>query len=254
VIVAAHQRLLSVVKIGGSVLTGPPAFRRAAGFVAALLAEDPARRLVVVVSAEHGLTDALLAAAKDFVPDPDPDTLDLLWSTGEVRSVALLVLALHSAGVRATGLNVHQTGLVDPESRTRSGHIELRPLRLRAALDGFDAVVVPGFLARSAGDGIASLGRGGSDLTAVLLAAGLGAGTCELVKDVPGYFSADPNVCPGAERLERITFDRAMSMARDGCELVQPAALEAARHNNLTLRVRAIGEDPGTVVSGSDSF
>ena len=109
--------------------------------------------------------------------------------------------------------------------------------------------MVPGFLARSAGDGIASLGRGGSDLTAVLLAAGLGAGTCELVKDVAGYFSADPHVCPDAEPLDRITFDRAISMARDGCELVQPAALEAAQRSNLTLRVRAMGEEPGTVVT-----
>lgn len=246
---ARHARSLSVVKIGGSVLTGQQAFRRAASFVARLLAEGPGRQLVVVVSAEYGLTDALLSSAKDLVPDPDPDTLDLLWSTGEIRSVALLVLALHAAGVRATGLNVHQTGLIDPESDDCAGRIVLRPLRLRAALAAADAVVVPGFLARGTGDGIASLGRGGSDLTAVLLAAGLGAGTCELVKDVPGYFSADPNIYPDAEPLERITFDRAIGMARDGCELVQPAALEAARDCNLTLLVRAMGKGQGTVVS-----
>jgi aspartate kinase len=245
----SNQRTISVVKIGGSILTGPQAFRRAAGFVAGLLAEDPGRRIVVVVSAEHGLTDALLATATDFGPDPDPGTLALLWSTGEVRSVALLVLALHAAGVRATGLNVHQTGLVAPDPGGRSAHAELKPLRLRATLDTSDVVVVPGFLARSAGDGIAALGRGGSDLTAVLLAAGLGAETCALVKDVPGYFSADPRVSPDAEPLERITFDRAISMALDGCELVQPAALEAARHSHLTLRVRAMGEAPGTVVT-----
>jgi aspartate kinase len=250
----AHDRSLSVVKIGGSVLTGPPAFRRAASFVAQLLADGPNRQLVVVVSAEHGMTDALLSSAQDFVPDPDPETLDLLWSTGEIRSVALLVLALQALGVRAAGLNVHQTGLIEPARAGGAGRVELRPLRLRAALAAADAVVVPGFLARRGGDGIASLGRGGSDLTAVLLAAGLGANTCELVKDVPGYFSADPHVHPDAERLDHITFDRALDMARYGCDLVQPAALEAAQAANLTLHVRAIEHGAGTLVRepGSD--
>lgn len=245
---AEHAPSLSVVKIGGSVLTGSQAFRRAASFIARLVAEDPSRQLVIVVSAEYGLTDALLSSAQDLVADPDPETLDLLWSTGEIRSVALLALALHAAGVRATGLNVHQTGLVDPEADGPTGRIGLRPLRLRAALAGTDVVVVPGFLARSNGDAIVSLGRGGSDLTAVLLAAGLGARTCELVKDVPGYFSADPNIYPDAQPLGHLTFDSAIEMARDGCELVQPAALEAARESNVTLLVRAMEERQGTVV------
>ena len=240
---AVPARSLSVVKIGGSVLTGPPAFRRAAAFVAGLLSDAPAHQLVVVVSAEYGLTDSLLSAAQDFVPNPDPATLDLLWSTGELRSVALLVLALHAAGVRATGLNVHQTGLAAPDST--GGLAALRPLRLRQALATADAVVVPGFLARGGGDGIRSLGRGGSDLTAVLLAAGLGARTCALVKDVAGYYSADPRVYADAEPLARITFERALDMAQDGCELVQPAALEAARDAGVTLLVRAMGEHEG---------
>lgn len=244
---------LSVVKIGGSVLTGPQAFRRAASFAARRLAEDPGRQLVIVVSAEYGLTDALLSSAQDIVADPDPETLDLLWSSGEIRSVALLVLALHAAGVRAIGLNVHQTGLIDPEASEVAGHFELRPLRLRAALAAADVVVVPGFLARGGGDAIVSLGRGGSDLTAVLLAAGLGARTCELVKDVPGYFSADPNSCPDAQQLDHITFEGAIEMARGGCELVQPAALEAARDHDVTLLVRALEQGQGTIVSRDDA-
>jgi aspartate kinase len=244
-----HPAALSVIKIGGSVLTGPQAFRRAASFLARLLADDPARQFIVVVSAEYGMTDALLSSARDFVADPDPDVLDLLWSSGETRSVALLVLALHAEGVRATGLNVHQTGLIDTDPSEGPGHIGLRPLRLRAAIASADVVVVPGFLARSGADAIVSLGRGGSDLTAVRLAAGLGAGTCALVKDVPGYFSEDPNVHAGARALDRVTFEQAIDMARNGCELVQRTALEAARDSRVTLFVRAMDTEQGTVVS-----
>jgi aspartate kinase len=229
---------IRVIKIGGSVLTGPDAFGRAAAFLCGVLAETPDRKLAVVVSAESGTTDALLAAARDLVADPDPATLDLLWSTGELRSVALVTLALHRRGVQAIALNVHQVGLV--ESGAAAGFL-VRPLRLRAALASHDIVVVPGFLARSAGDALVSLGRGGSDLTAVILADGLKAEACELVKDVPGYFSADPNRDPDARPLETVTYDAALAMATAGCGLVQRAALEAARESGVPLAVRGIG-------------
>ncbi len=242
------ERSISVVKFGGSVLTDPQAFRRVAAFVADLLAREPNHQLVIVVSAEYGLTDALLACAQDFVADPDAETLDLLWSTGETRSVALMVLALHAAGVKAAGLNVHQTGLIDYEQRPTADRLTLRPLRLRAALAGADVVVVPGFLSRGKGDAIRSLERGGSDLTAVLLAAGLGARTCQLVKDVPGYFSADPKLDPRAEPLEEISFERATELSRAGSRIVQPAALDAARTAGVTLLVRSIEGGPGTQV------
>ncbi len=243
------NRSLSVVKIGGSVLTDRQAFRRAAAFVSTLLIEEPDRQLVVVVSAEQGVTDGLLACAQDFVANPDRQTLDLLWSTGEVRSVALLVFALHAAGVRATGLNVHQMGLVDRVDCPSRGPLTVRPLRLRAALARADVVVVPGFLARGPADAITSLDRGGSDLTAVLLAAGLGARTCELVKDVAGYFSADPKLDPKAEPLDEISFARASDLARGGGRLVQAAALHAAREAGLPLLVRSIDGGRGTYVN-----
>jgi aspartate kinase len=166
------------------------------------------------------------------VHDPDPRTLDLLWSTGEIRSAALLALSLQALGVRAAAANVHQTGLTHDDT--------FRPLRLRALLAEHDVVVAPGFLARGAGDTVVSLGRGGSDLTAVLLAAGLGAVRCELIKDVPGYFSSDPNVDPDARQLPSLSFASALDMAADGCELVQRQALEAARIRNLPLVIRAL--------------
>src|SRR5919109_2540524 len=222
---AGNELRLSVIKLGGSVLTGPAAYRRAAAFIADRLCDRPGERLVVVVSAEAGMTDTLLSTARDIAPEPDPATLDLLWSTGELRSVALLVLSLHAAGVSATAANVHQTGLSELEDRGPAGGITLRALRLRALLATHDVVVVPGFLAQGAGDAVVSLGRGGSDLTAILLSAGLDADRCELVKDVPGYFSADPNSDPHAVHLPAIDYTQALQMADAGCELVQRHAL-----------------------------
>jgi aspartate kinase len=238
---------VTVIKIGGSVLTGPDAFRRAASFVTGRLSEHPGTKFVVVVSAEQGLTDAQLAAAREIVDAPDSRTLDLLWSTGELRSVALLTLALHACGVRATGVNVHQTGLVEHETRDCE-QPDVRPLRLQALLATYDVIVAPGFLARGAGDAIVSLGRGGSDLTAVMLALALRADRCELVKDVPGYFSTDPNVDPHARHLASVDYERAHRMASAGCELVQTRALEVARDHELPLVVRSMTGQVATLV------
>lgn len=240
---------VAVIKIGGSVLTGAAAYERAACFVADRLVEHPGERLVVVVSAESGTTDALLATAREIVDDPDPATVDLLWSTGELRSAALLALELHARGIRAAALNVHQTGLTEPDGSAGPGGIGIRSLRLASVLARHDVVVAPGFLARGDADAVVSLGRGGSDLTAVLLAAGLGARQCELVKDVPGYFSADPNVDASAAHLPSLDFAQALAMADRGCDLVQRQALEAARDRRLRLVVGAMHSRTRTIVN-----
>ena len=242
---------VSVLKIGGSVLTGPQAYRQVAAFVARRLSEPPGERIVAVVSAESGVTDALLATARDIVDEPDPHSLDLLWSTGELRSAALLALSLQAIGVKAAAINVQQTGIWQPSgSRDRSAS-RVRALRLRAVLATHDVVVAPGFLARGDGDSVVSLGRGGSDLTAVILATGLGATRCELIKDVPGYFTADPKVDPDARPIPALPYSQALAMADDGCDLVQRAALEAARDYGLPLQISAIGAE-GTTYIGED--
>lgn len=245
----ADDRSIAVLKVGGSVLTGRPAFGRVAAFIAGRIAQTIAEKLVVVVSAENGATDALLAAAREIVADPDPAAVDLLWSTGETRSAALLALHLQARGVRAIGVNVQQTGLVEPDAHEQPGRSSVRPLRLLSLLEDHDVVVAPGFLARGGGDRILSLGRGGSDLTAVLLATGLGAVRCELVKDVPGYFTADPKRDPEARPLPSISYARALEMADSGCELVQRLALIAARERGLPIVVRALGGQETTVVT-----
>lgn len=241
------SRRVSVIKIGGSVLSGHQPFRRAAAWLASRLCERPAEKIVAVVSAEHGVTDGLLATAREIVDTPDARTLDLLWSTGETRSAALLALTLQGLGISAAAVNVHQAG-IEPIAGSGPGATRVRALRLLDLLHRHDILVVPGFFARAEGDAIVSLGRGGSDLTAVLLAAGLDAARCELLKDVPGYFTADPKRDPDARPIAALSYDRALAMADDGCQLIQRRALEAAAANGLPLVVASIGHELTTTI------
>ena len=258
---------LSVLKLGGSVLRDDASYAEAARFLHDRLAENQDERLVVIVSAEYGTTDKLLAEAQRIAgasaasegrrepprsggpsaqrggetegappTEVNKDALDLLWSTGELRSVALLTLHLQRIGTHATPFNVHQTGLV----AERGTGTAVRPLRLLAALGTARIVIVPGFLGVSAGGTITSLGRGGSDLTAVLLASAVRANACELIKDVPGYFTADPHRDTLARPIHHLSFDEAIVMADAGCDLVQRAALIAASAASLPLVIRSM--------------
>src|SRR5262245_42189266 len=247
--VMSSDGCLTVVKIGGSVLTGPDAYRRAAAFLRSLLAPDISR-VVAVVSAEQGHTDALLKEAQQLGNAPDAAALDLLWSTGEIRSVALLTLALQAAGVRAKGLNVHETGLrLSGGEGLARAHADLNALALRAAIARHEVVVVPGFVATS-GQRVVTLGRGGSDRSAVLLTAALGASNCLLIKDVDGYYTDDSRQHSGADLLPALSYDEALEMADAGCPLVQRQAIADARDLGVELVVRSF-ESSGTVLSNT---
>jgi aspartate kinase len=234
-----------IFKIGGSVLTGRAAYGRAAGFIADHLCAAPGERLVVVVSAETGVTDTLLAEARDLGDEPDAETLDLLWSTGELRSAALLALALQARGVDARALNVHQAGLQQQGDELTP---RLSALKVLVLLARHDVLVVPGFLACASGGRIVSLGRGGSDLSAVSFACGIAAAECRLVKDVPGYFTSDPNRDPDAQPVDTLTYQEAISIADAGCELVQRRAIEAAQRSRMPIVVTAIGFERHTLI------
>jgi aspartate kinase len=236
------ERAIAVIKFGGSILTSPRAYRRAAGFVRNHRLASPHEQLVIVVSAQEGATDRLEREAAKIRPRPERAALDLLWSTGEVRSVALLVLHLHSLGISAAALNIHETGLAVSINGHGETDVRLEPQRLLAALVRHGVTVVPGFLATDSAGAIVSLGRGGSDLTAVIIARGLEARRCVLVKDVPGYFSADPHRDPAARHLPFLTFESALSLADNGCDLVQRQAIEAAARCRLPLIVRSLQE------------
>jgi aspartate kinase len=225
-------------------------YRQAATFLADRLRSSSGDRFIVVVSARKGATDELERLANAIVRYPNPRILDLLWCTAELRSVALLTLHLEELGIAAAGLNVHETGLRCNESAQRQGRVQSFSSQLRRSLEHHSIVVVPGFFGTLTNGSIVSLGRGGSDLTAVLLANELEAERCELIKDVAGYFTEDPGTTSQAEHLPWISYDSAIEMASRGCELVQRVALEAARENALQLVVRGFGDAlPGTVVS-----
>jgi aspartate kinase len=236
----ARGREIAVVKIGGSILINAGAYRRAAIFVHSMLRANPEERFVVVVSAQEGATDSLERSARKIHREPNSAARDLLWSTGEIRSVALLTLHLEALGVHAAPLNIHEAGLTLPETVREAGHIRLNAGRLAGVLADFPVAVVPGFFATNAASQIVSLGRGGSDLTAVLLAEGLQACRCELIKDVPGYFTADPHQDSAARHIPFLSFEQAISMAAEGCNLVQRQAIEAAARCALPLVIRSV--------------
>ena len=231
-----------VVKLGGSVLSSEQAYARAAEFLCRRLVAAPAERIVAVVSAQQGVTDALERTSREILRTAGDRALHLLWSTGEIRSVALLALHLQARGIAAAALNVHETGLRLDAHEAGATEASLHYSRLHAELAIHRVAVVPGFLATDAHGRIVALGRGGSDLTAVLLANGLGAARCELVKDVPGYFSADPHRDAAARHLSALTFEGALRMADHGCDLVQRRALEIAAEAGLPIVVRAMEE------------
>lgn len=233
---------LVVLKFGSSVLRDGRGFRSAAAEVRRSL--DEGQRVVVVVSAVWGATDALLSQAAALSPRPPEGLLTRLLATGEAASVALMAMALAEAGVEAHALDSEALGL-----RTEGPLLEAEPRTvaldaLREALSRGEAVVVPGFVGVSESGEPSLLGRGGSDLTALFLARSLGADACTLVKDVDGVHSTDPRRTAGATRLERASWQEVMAV---GGGVVQPRALAWARDRCLSFRVAAPGGS-GTVV------
>ena len=236
-----------MLKLGGSVLTGLPAYARTAAFLRGEIEKAPGRRFVAVVSAEHGHTDELADEARHMARVPDPLALDLLWATGELQSVALLTLALRNSGTSAAGLDAHQTGLRVSRADAGPDALSFHLLTLRSALARHHVVVVPGFLA-TRHQQLVTLGRGGSDLSAVLIAIALGASECVLIEDVDGYLTDDPATCPGARRIGHLSYAEARARAEAGCPLVQRQALGAGERADLPLVVRSV-TGVGTSVS-----
>jgi aspartate kinase len=243
------QRIV-VIKLGGSILNDRQSYRQASRFIVRRLHRCANERFVIVVSAQYGLTDELERLAHEITGCPNPRTLDLLWSTGETRSVAMLTLHLEEMGIVVAGLNIHETGLCLSDAAAGRTGVRAVSRQIERALEQHAVVVVPGFFATREGGMIASLGRGGSDLSAVLLAEGLDAARCELVKDVRGYFTADPNVDPDAKHIPQLSYERALQMAEAGCELVQARALQAARIASLRIVVCGLDEGaPASIIS-----
>jgi len=207
-------------------------------------------QLVVVVSAMGKTTDGLVALAHQLTPAPEPRELDMLLASGEQVTIALLSMGLHALGFKARSFTGAQAGLRTDRAHTKARIAQITAERVRAALDAGAVAVVAGFQGLSDDDEITTLGRGGSDLTAVALAAALKADVCEIYTDVDGVYTADPNVVRDARKLARVTYDEMLEMASLGAKVLQARSVEFAKKYGVTVHVRSTFKpDPGTIVT-----
>ncbi|MGH3090075.1 MAG: aspartate kinase [Rubrobacteraceae bacterium] len=213
------------------------------------------RDLVVVVSAMGKTTDRLLRLANEVSHDPSPREIDQLLATGEEQSVALLAMALHDRDVGAVSLTGPQAGM-RIEGKYGSGVIsEIRPERVHALLKDKQVVIVAGFQGMNSLGDVMTLGRGGSDTTAVAFAAALGAERCEIYTDVDGVYSADPGIVPKARRISRISFEEMAEMSWRGAKVMHPRAVELGALHAVEIHVRSsFKEDPGTTITGGKNL
>ena len=242
---------LVVQKYGGSSVGDAERIKRVAERIVA------ARRLgqdvVVVVSAMGDTTDDLLALAEQISPLPPGRELDMLLTAGERISMALLAMAIKALGWEARSFTGSQAGVITDSSHGRARIIDVTPGRISDAVAAGAVAIVAGFqgVSQDTKD-ITTLGRGGSDPTAVALAAALGADICEIYTDVDGVFTADPRLVPSARRLERVTYEEMLEMAASGAKVLMLRCVEYARRYNIPVHVRSSFTDqPGTIVTGS---
>ena len=236
-----------VQKYGGSSVADVEKIRRVAARVSA--ARDRGYQVVVVVSAMGDTTDELLALAKQVSEDPPRRELDMLLTCGERISMALLSMALQERGVAAISFTGSQSGIITTDAHSQARILEVRPHRILDALAEGRVVIVAGYQGVSLKREVTTLGRGGSDTTAVALAAALGAEACEIYSDVDGVFSADPRVVPDAVQLESLSYDEMQELATAGAKVLNAQAVEFAKRSGIVIRARsAHTEGQGTRV------
>jgi aspartate kinase len=241
---------LVVSKFGGSSVADADRIRRVARRIGAEHAAG--RQSVVVVSAMGDTTDELLGLAAEITDRPDPRELDMLLATGEHQSATLLSMALHALGVDAISLTGAQAGIVTDGRFGKARIAGIEPGRVREELDRGRVVIVAGFQGVSAAqDGeTTTLGRGGSDTTAVALAARLGADRCRIYTDVPGIFTADPRIVTGARQLPVIGYEEMLELAHQGASVMQTRAVELGWVNGVEIEVLSSFDDaPGTLIA-----
>jgi aspartate kinase len=236
-----------VMKFGGSSVAEPERIRHVAHRLVA--ARESGRRVVGTVSAMGEATDSLLELASRVSASPNARELDMLLSTGERVACALVAIAVHDLGHEAVSFTGSQAGILTDAVHTRAKIREITPVRVLRALDQEKIVLVAGFqgFSRETMD-VTTLGRGSTDLTAVALAAALGA-SCEIYSDVPGVFTADPRIVPDARRLARVSYEEMLEMAASGARVLMLRAVELARAHGVPLLARSsFSDDPGTWV------
>jgi len=206
-------------------------------------------KLVVVVSAMSGVTDSLIRLAKEITPLPSERELDLLLATGEQQAIALTAIALQAIGVPAVALTGAQAGIVTDGVHTKAKIRNVTPKKVHELLDTGNVVIVAGFQGETPEGDVTTLGRGGSDLTAVALATALKADLCQIYTDVDGVYTADPRIVPEAKKLDEISYDEMLELASLGAKVMQSRSVEFAKKFGVTFEVRSsFNDNPGTVV------
>lgn len=211
--------------------------------------KEPDDKIVVVVSAMGDTTDSLIAMAKDISNRPSQREMDMLLSTGEQISISLLAMAFQKLGSDAISLTGGQAGISTNSLHTKARIVNVQPKRILAELDEGKIVIVAGFQGTTETGDITTLGRGGSDTTAVALAGALGANICEIFTDVDGVYSADPRVVKDARRMTEITYNEMLEMARLGASVMQPRSVEMGKHYGVPIHVRSTFTlEQGTII------
>lgn len=236
-----------VQKYGGTSVAGPARIKNVAQRICA--AADAGNQVVVVVSAQGDTTDRLLEMAYAISSDPPKRELDMLLATGEQISISLLAMAIDELGHKVISLTGAQGGILTDEHHTKAKIRAVNSERITAELERGRIVIVAGFQGITSGNDITTLGRGGSDTTAVAVAAALKADVCEIYTDVMGVYTADPRIVSDARLLPEVGYDEMLELASLGALILQPRAVEVAAIHGVPLHVRSsFSESPGTMV------
>jgi aspartate kinase len=238
---------LIVQKYGGTSVGNTDRIKNVARRVAEYRAKGD--QIVVVVSAMSGVTDNLIKMAKEISPLPNEREMDVLLSTGEQTTIALTAMALHSLDLKAVSLTGAQAGIVTDGVHTKAKIQNITPKQVHEFLDDGNVVIVAGFQGQTAEGNITTLGRGGSDLTAIALAAALKADLCQIYTDVDGVYTADPRLVPSARKLQEISYDEMLELASLGAKVMQSRSVEFAKKFGVIFEVRSsLNDNPGTIV------
>lgn len=236
-----------VQKFGGTSVGSLEKIRNAAERV--IQSHEEGNQVVVVLSAMAGQTDDLIRMAHEITPEPEPRELDVLMSTGEQVSVALFAMTVQSMGYEAHSLLGFQVGILTDRLYGKARIHEVDPTRLLNELDKGRILAVAGFQGTDELGNITTLGRGGSDTTAVAIAAALGADVCEIFTDVGGVYTTDPNICPKARKMEFISYDEMLEMSSMGAKVLEIRSVEFAKKFNVPIHVRStFNKERGTMV------
>src|SRR4029077_17363775 len=238
---------LIVQKYGGTSVGNTERIKNVAKRLARYRAQGD--KIVVVVSAMSGVTDNLIKMAKEIMPLPDEREMDVLLATGEKTTIALAAIALHSIGVPAASLTGAQAGIVTDGVHTKAKIQNITPKKVHDLLNQGKVVIVAGFQGETSEGQVTTLGRGGSDLTAIALAAALKADLCQIYTDVDGVYTADPRVVPDARKLPEISYDEMLELAGSGAKVMQLRSVEIAKKFGVVFEVRSsLNDNPGTIV------